>query len=128
MKNPKRGRYPTVRKVSLWLTPEQSYSIDFNKMVVRIVGVGELKILSYPRNLFEYKDWEIKEARLLLKEGKAYLKVTPLKEWKVPEAKDGVAVDINMAEVVLGKDDKQYVRIPTRLEDAHHYKSLAEGF
>ncbi|QKR00869.1 hypothetical protein GWK48_11165 [Metallosphaera tengchongensis] len=36
------------------------------------------------------------------------------------------AVDINVADVVIGKDDKQYVRI-TRLEDAHHYKSLAEG-
>ncbi|TRM85715.1 hypothetical protein DJ529_12665 [Sulfolobus sp. C3] len=66
----------------------------------------------------------MREARLLLKEGKAYLTVTLLKEWKEPEAKDGVAIDINMAEVVVGKDDEQYVRIPTRLEDAHHYKSL----
>ncbi|QKR00712.1 hypothetical protein GWK48_10210 [Metallosphaera tengchongensis] len=32
-----------------------------------------------------------------------------------------------MAEVVVGKDDKQFVRIPTRLEDAHHYRSLAES-
>ncbi|TRM77416.1 transposase, partial [Sulfolobus sp. A20-N-F8] len=52
---------------------------------------------------------------------------TLLKEWKEPEAKDGVAIDVNMAEVVVGKDDKYYARISTRLEDAHHYKALAEG-
>ncbi|MCY0860794.1 MAG: RNA-guided endonuclease TnpB family protein [Sulfolobaceae archaeon] len=127
LNNPKRGRYPIVRNVSVWLTPVKSYSIDFDKMVVRITGVGELKILGYPRNLSEYKDWEIREARLVLKDRKAFLKVSFLKEWKEPDVKDGVAVDINMAEVVVGKDDKQYVRIPTRLEDAHHYKSLAES-
>ncbi|QKR00339.1 IS200/IS605 family element transposase accessory protein TnpB [Metallosphaera tengchongensis] len=127
LKNPKRGKYPTIRKVSVWLTPKLSYSIDFDKMVVRITGVGELPILGYPRNLSEYKDWEVKEARLVLKDGKAYLKVSFLKDWKEPGAKDGVAVDINMAELVVGKDDEKYVRIPTRLDDAHHYKSLAES-
>ncbi|WP_231961143.1 MULTISPECIES: hypothetical protein [Sulfolobaceae] len=40
-------------------------------MSVRIVGVGELQILGYPRNLSEYKDWEIREARLLLRDGKS---------------------------------------------------------
>ncbi|QKR00690.1 IS200/IS605 family element transposase accessory protein TnpB [Metallosphaera tengchongensis] len=127
LNNPERGRYPTVRNVSVWLTPGLSYSIDFDKMVVRIAGVGELLIEGYPRDLPEYKDWEVKEARLVLKDGKAYLKVTLLKDWKEPEVKDGVAVDINMAELVVGKDDEKYVRITTRLDDAHHYKSLAES-
>jgi len=26
-----------------------------------------------------------------------------------------------MAEVVVGKDDEHYVRIPTRLEEVHHW-------
>ncbi|AOL16610.1 hypothetical protein BFU36_07750 [Sulfolobus sp. A20] len=34
---------------------------------------------------------------------------------------------LNMSEVLVGKDDKKYVRIPTRLDDAYHLKSLAEG-
>ncbi|QKR00711.1 hypothetical protein GWK48_10205 [Metallosphaera tengchongensis] len=49
-------------------------------MTVRITGVGELPISGHSRNLPEYKDWELREARLLLREGKAYLKVSFLKE------------------------------------------------
>jgi len=48
------------------------------------------------------------------------------KEEEKVEPKESVAVDINMAEVVIGKDDKHYVRIPTRLYEVHHWKSLAE--
>jgi putative transposase len=32
-----------------------------------------------------------------------------------------------MSEIVVGKDDKHYVRISTRLEEVHHWKSLAEN-
>ncbi len=43
------------------------------------------------------------------------------------EPKSSVAVDIYMAEVVVEKGDEYYVRIPTRLEEVHHWKSLAEN-
>jgi len=42
------------------------------------------------------------------------------------ESKETVAVDINTAEVV-GKDDEHYARIPTRLGEVQHWKSLAES-
>lgn len=32
-----------------------------------------------------------------------------------------------MNEIVVGKDDTHYVRIPTRLHEVHHWKSLAEN-
>ncbi|WP_157043080.1 IS200/IS605 family accessory protein TnpB-related protein, partial [Sulfuracidifex metallicus] len=48
------------------------------------------------------------------------------KPFEKVEPKESIAVDINMAEVVVGKDDRNYVRIPTRLEEVHHWKSLAE--
>jgi IS605 OrfB family transposase len=32
-----------------------------------------------------------------------------------------------MNDIVVGKDDKHYVRISTRLEEVHHWKSLAEN-
>jgi IS605 OrfB family transposase len=32
-----------------------------------------------------------------------------------------------MSEIVVGKDDKHYVRISTRLEEVHNWKSLAEN-
>jgi putative transposase len=69
----------------------------------------------------------MKEARLTVKGDKVFLKVVFEKEEEKVIPKESVAVDINMAEVVVGKDDKQYVRIPTRLEEVHHWKSLAEG-
>jgi len=126
--NPRKGRFPRVYKPTVWLTPKASYNVDFERMIVRITSVGELPILGYPRNLKDYLSWRMREARLVIKGDKAFLKVVfekPRKE-KV-EPKESIAVDINMAEVVVGKDDTHYVRIPTRLYEVHHWKSLAEN-
>ena len=46
---------------------------------------------------------------------------------KKVEPKESIAVDINMSEIVVGKDDEHYVGIPTRLEEVRHWKSLAEN-
>ncbi|MCY0859514.1 MAG: hypothetical protein OWQ54_03700 [Sulfolobaceae archaeon] len=40
-------------------------------------------------------------------------------------ASNGIAVDINMAEIVVSKGDNKYVRILIRIED--YYKILAEN-
>jgi len=69
----------------------------------------------------------MKEARLVVRNDKAFLKVVFEKEEEKVEPKESIAVDINMAEVVVGKDDTHYVRIPTRLDEVHHWKSLAEN-
>jgi len=127
LNNPKKGRFPRVYKPTVWLTPKASYDVYFEAMSVRIASVGELPILGYPRNLREYMSWRMKEARLVIKDGKAFLKVVFEKPLDSVEPKESIAVDINMAEVVVGKDDKHYVRIPTRLEEVHHWKSLAEN-
>ncbi len=60
-----------------------------------------------------------------MRDGRAYLKVTLLKEYEEPIVKDDIGVDINM--IVAGKSADDYVRVLTRLEDAHHFKSLAEN-
>jgi hypothetical protein len=49
--NPKKGRFPRVYRPTVWLTPKASYNVDFDKMSVRIVSVGELPIFGYPRDL-----------------------------------------------------------------------------
>ncbi|QKR00510.1 hypothetical protein GWK48_09110 [Metallosphaera tengchongensis] len=96
-------------------------------MVVRIARIGGLSTLDYPRNLSPYKDWGTKETRLVLRDDKVFLKVTLLmKDWKVPLERDGVTVDTNIGEEVVGKDN-MYVRVPNRSEDPRHYKGLAEG-
>jgi len=125
--NPRKGRFPRVYKPTVWLTPKASYNVSFERMTVRIAGVGELPILGYPRNLKDYLSWKMKEARLVIRDGKAFLKVVFEKPLDNVEPKESVAVDINMAEVVVGKDDKDYVRVPTRLEEVHHWKLLAES-
>jgi len=125
--NPKKGRFPRVYKPTVWLTPKASYNVDFDKKSVRIASVGELPILGYPRNLKEYMSWRMKESRLVIRDGKAFLKVVFEKPLDSVEPKESIAVDINMAEIVAGSDDKHYVRIPTRLEEVHHWKSLAEN-
>ena len=125
--NPKRGRFPRVYKPTVWLTPRASYNVDFERMTVRIASIGELPILGYPRNLKEYLSWKMKEARLVIRNDKAFLKVVFEKEEEKVKPKESVAVDINMAEVVVGKDDEHYVRISTRLHEVHHWKSLAKN-
>ncbi|MEJ2781459.1 RNA-guided endonuclease TnpB family protein [Stygiolobus sp. CP850M] len=125
--NPKKGRFPRVYKPTVWLTPRASYNVDFEEMTVRIASVGELPILGYPRNLKDYMSWKMKEARLTVKDGKAFLKVVFEKKKEKVEPKESIAVDINMNEIVVGKDDEHYVRISTRLHEVHHWKSLAEN-
>ncbi len=115
--NPKKGRFPRVYKPTVWLTPRASYNVDFEAMTVRIASVGELPILGYPRNLKDYMSWKIKEARLVIRNDKAFLKVVFEKKKEKVEPKESIAVDINMNEIVVGKDDINYVRIPTRLHE-----------
>jgi IS605 OrfB family transposase len=124
--NPNKGRFPKIFKPTIWLTPKLSYNVNFERMIVKISKVGEFKILGYPRNYKEYLSWKIKEARLVFNNGKAFLKITFEKFMQKIEPKESIAVDINMKEIVVGKDDNNYVGIPTRINEIHHYKSLAE--
>jgi IS605 OrfB family transposase len=124
--NPNKGRFPRVYKPTVWLTPKLSYTVNFNDMFVKISKIGEFKILGYPRNYKEYLSWNMKEARLVFNNGKAFLKITFEKFMQKIEPKGSIAVDINMKSIVIGKDDNNYVGIPTRINEIHHYKSLAE--
>jgi len=125
--NPNKGRFPRVYKPTVWLTPKLSYTVNFEKMLVKISKVGEFKILGYPRNYKEYLSWKMKEARLVFRNGKAFLKITFEKFMQKIEPKKSIAVDINMKAIVIGKDENNYVSIPTRISEIHHYKSLAEN-
>jgi hypothetical protein len=69
----------------------------------------------------------MKESRLVFRNGKAFLKIVFEKFAQKIEPKGSIAVDINMKAIVIGKDDKNYVSIPTRISEIHHYKSLAEN-
>ncbi|MDT7864991.1 MAG: RNA-guided endonuclease TnpB family protein [Thermoproteota archaeon] len=124
--NPNKGRFPRIFKPTIWLTPKLSYTVNFNDMFVKISKIGEFKILGYPKNYKEYLSWKMKEARLVFNNGKAFLKIVFEKFAQKIEPKGSIAVDINMQNITVGKDDKNYVSIPTRINEIHRYKSLAE--
>jgi len=125
--NPNKGRFPIVFKPTVWLTPRLSYTVNFNDMFVKISKIGEFKILGYPRNYKEYLSWKMKEARLVFNNGKAFLKITFEKLMQKIEPKGSIAVDINMQNITVGKDENNYVKINTRINEIHKYKSLAEN-
>jgi hypothetical protein len=125
--NPKKGRFPRIFKPTIWLTPKLSYTVNFNDMFVKISKIGEFKILGYPRNYKEYLSWKMKEARLVFNNGKAFLKIVFEKFAQKIEPKGSIAVDINMQNITVGKDENNYVKINTRINEIHHYKSLAEN-
>jgi putative transposase len=125
--NPKKGRFPMIFKPTVWLTPKLSYTVNFNDMFVKISKLGEFKILGYPRNYKEYLSWEMKEARLVFNNGKAFLKIVFEKFAQKIEPKDSIAVDINMQNITVGKDENNFVKINTRINEIHHYKLLAES-
>ncbi|WP_338598350.1 RNA-guided endonuclease TnpB family protein [Sulfolobus tengchongensis] len=126
LENPKKGRFPILRNISLWLTPKASYTVDFNTMTAKILG-EEVKIIGYPHNLTQYKDFKVKEARLVKRGDYWYLNVTMKKKVQVEKQVKGLmAVDINMDFITLG-NDKQVIEIPTRLHNAFHFRKLAEN-
>jgi len=96
-------------------------------MIVKISKLGEFKILGYPRNIKEYLSWKMKEARQVIRNGKVFLKITFEKFFQKIEPKDSIAVDINMQNITVGKDENNFVRINTRINEIHRYKSLAEN-
>jgi putative transposase len=125
--NPNKGRFPRIFKPTVWLTPKLSYTVNFEKMLVKISKIGEFKILGYPRNYKEYLSWKMKEARLVFNNGKAFLKIVFEKFAQKIEPKGSIAVDINMQNITVGKDENNFVKINTRINEIHHYKLLAEN-
>jgi IS605 OrfB family transposase len=119
--NPKKGRKPRVRKLSMWLYPGQSYWIRDG--YVEIAGGIKLRIIGWDRR---YDDYENGEARLVYRGGEMVLWISK----KVPKPqpykpRDTIAVDINERKIVYG-DDKINKEIDTGVDRAHRWKKLAE--
>ncbi len=126
LRNPRRGRRPVIRTKRMWLTPRQSYRLDLSKMEVYITGVGKLKITGYPSNIVEYLDWDVREARLVIRENGVFLHVVVKKYVEdVKPSTRAIAVDVNEHEVVYGFHGR-VVRDRTRVEDCIRIKKHIE--
>ncbi|AWR98092.2 hypothetical protein DFR86_11475 [Acidianus sulfidivorans JP7] len=112
-----------------------TYRVDFDRMKVKIAlerkGERHLvwvdaDIVGYPRTLEKYMDLTMGEAGLVKRNEELYLNVTLKKKLGEVKPNGLIVVDVNMDSVYLG-NDKEVTIIPTRLSEAHHYKSLAEN-
>jgi IS605 OrfB family transposase len=119
--NPRRGRRPRVRKLSMLLHPGSGYRVKDG--YVEIIGGVKLKIIGWDRR---YDQYENREARLVYRDNKMMLWISK----KIPkpepyQPRDVIAVDINERKIVYG-DDKMNKERDTKIGEAHRWKKLAE--
>ncbi len=117
---------PVIKTRRMWLTPKESYRLDLDRRKVWIKGVGELDVVGWPRNVEEYRGWELREARLVVRDNGCYLHVVFRKI--VPDPKPSpraIAVDINEHWIVYGYPGN-IARDPTRIEDCVKIKKHIE--
>jgi putative transposase len=120
--NPKKGRKPRVRKLSMWLYPGQSYWIRDG--YVEIAGGIKLKIIGWDRR---YDEYENGEARLVYRGDKMMLWISKKIHKPQPhQPRDAIAVDINERKIVYG-DDRINKERDTKIGEAHRWKLLAES-
>jgi len=119
--NPKRGKRPVVKRLSMLLHPELSYRIKDG--YVEIIGGIRLRIIGWDRR---YDDYENREARLVYKRNKLFLWISK----KIPKPKkytpiDVIGVDINEQKIVYG-DEIINIEKDTAINRAYRYIRLAE--
>jgi len=120
--NPRRGRRPRVKKLSMLLHQGQEYRVEDG--YVEIIEGIKLEIIGWDRR---YNRYESEEARLVYRGDKMMLWISK----KIPrpepyQPRDVIAVDINEKKIVYG-DDKINKEMDTEIDEAHIWKLLAES-
>jgi len=119
--NPKKGRKPRVRKLSMLLHPGQSYWVRDG--YVEIAGGIKLSIIGWDRR---YDGYENGEARLVYRDGKMMLWISKKISKPQPyKPRDVIAIDVNERKIVYGDDGINKER-GTKIGEAHRWKKLAE--
>jgi len=119
--NPRKGKRPRVKKLSMLLHPGSGYRIEDG--YVEIIGGIRLKIIGWDRR---YDGYENGEARLVYRGDRMMLWIS--KRIPRPEPykpRDTIAVDINEKKIVYG-DDRINEERDTKIGEAHRWKKLAE--
>jgi IS605 OrfB family transposase len=120
--NPRRGRRPRFRKLSMLLHQGTGYRVK--EGYVEIIGGIKLKIIGWDRR---YDQYENGEARLVYRGDRMMLWISK----KIPkpqphQPRDAIAVDINEKKIVYGDDEINKER-DTKIGEAHRRKLLAES-
>ena len=119
--NPKRGKRPVVKRLSMLLHPGSGYRIKDD--YVEIIGGIRLRIVGWDRR---YDEYENREARLVYKRDKMFLWISK----RIPKPKkytpiDVIGVDINEQKIVYG-DEIINIEKNTAIDKAYKYVRLAE--
>jgi len=119
--NPKKGKRPVVKKLSMLLHPGSGYRIKDD--YVEIIGGIRLRIVGWDRR---YDDYKNREARLVYKKDKMILWISK----KIPKPKkytpiDVIGVDVNEQKIVYG-DEVINIEKDTAINKAYRYVRLAE--
>jgi len=120
--NPRRGRRPRVRKLSMLLHPGSGYRVK--EGYVEITGGIRLSIIGWDRR---YDGYENGEARLVYRGDRMMLWISK----KIPrpepyKPRDVIAIDVNERKIVYGDDGINKER-DTEIGEAHRWKLLAES-
>jgi transposase len=119
--NPKRGKRPVVKRLSMIIHPGSGYRIKDG--YIEIIGGIRLRIIGWDRRYDEYKN---REARLVYKRDKLFLWISK----RIPKPKkytpiDVTGVDINEQKNVYG-DEIINIEKDTAIDKAYKYVRLAE--
>jgi len=119
--NPRRGRKPRVRKLSMLLHPGSGYRVK--EGYVEIIGGVKLKIIGWDRR---YDGYENGEARLVYRDDKMILWISKrIPKPKPYQPRDVIAIDVNEKKTVDGDHVINGER-DTEIDEAHRWKKLAE--
>jgi len=121
LKNPKHGRRPVIRRLSMVLTPKQSYSFSWTEAsILTVEGRKTVSLVYVERWHGKYRGWRVKEARLLPNR----LNVVIEKEVPVKLINDVLGLDVNYANLTLSDG----TRIPIKgFVKALAFKARAEA-
>jgi IS605 OrfB family transposase len=121
LRNPKRGKVPTAKGLSMWLTHELGYRVKGDH--VELAGGYRLRVIGWDRR---YDSYPSREARLVFRDGEFTLYVFKRVPRPAKYAPKGVlAVDVNERQIVVG-NSRVEARVETPVERALRYERLAE--
>ena len=107
LRNPKRGRRPVIRRLPMVLTPKQSYNFNWTEAsILTVEGRKTIPLVYVERWHGKYKDWRVKEARLLPDK----LNIVVEKEVSAKSVDDILGLDVNYANLTLSDGTKIPVR------------------
>jgi len=120
--NPRKGRRPRVKKLSMLLHQGSGYRMK--DIYVEIIGGVKLKIIGWDKR---YDGYENKEARLVYRGDKMMLWISKrIPKPKPYQPRDVIAVDANERKIVYGDHVINEER-DTEIDEAHRWEKACRG-